>query len=259
MAPEFRMDTLFFVKVAAVPLLLWGTSLVARRWGPFLGAILAGLPLVSGPVSLFITVEQGTQFGAGMAYNTLPGICVCVAYTVIYAWLSRRFRWPLALALGMAAYFAMAALLCLVPRSLPVFTLLALSAPLIGLRLLPHQREGWRAPPAHRGPPWTQMTVGMLAMIAETEGAAWFGPQWSGILVFFPVISGVMALFAHIEIGHEAALRVCRGTLTGFSGATAFAVIVAWCVTAFPVALTYSLATAGALAASGIVGFLVKR
>ena len=88
------MDALFFIKVAAVPLLLWGTSLVARRWGPFLGAILAGLPLVSGPVSLFITLEQGTQFGAGMAYNTLPGICVCVAYTVIYAWLSRRFRWP---------------------------------------------------------------------------------------------------------------------------------------------------------------------
>ena len=101
------MDTLFFVKVAAVPFLLWGTALVARRWGPFLGAILAGLPLVSGPVSLFITLEQGTQFGEGMAYNTLPGICVCVAYTVIYAWLSRRFRWPLALLLGMAAYFAM--------------------------------------------------------------------------------------------------------------------------------------------------------
>ena len=253
------MDALFLIKVAAVPFLLWGTSLAVRRWGPFLGALLAGLPLVSGPVSLFITLEQGTQFGAGMAYNTLPGICVCVAYTVIYAWLSRRFRWPLALLFGMAAYFAMAALLCVVPRSLPLFTVLALSAPLIGLRLLPHQRDSWRAPPAHKGPPLMQMLVGTLAMIAETEGAAWLGPQWSGILVFFPVISGVMALFAHIEIGGEAALRVCRGTLTGFSGATVYAVIVAWCVTALPVGVTYSLAAAGALVASGLLGWKMKH
>ncbi len=104
-----------------------------------------------------------------------------------------------------------------------------------------------------------QMFVGMAAMIGETEGAAWLGPQWSGMLVFFPVLSGVMGMFAHIEAGSEAALRVFRGTLTGLSGATVFAVVVAWCISSLPVAATYGLATFAAVAVSGGLALLLKR
>lgn len=257
------MDWLIILKIVAVPLLLWLVSLIAQRWGQFLGAVVAGLPLVSGPVSFIITLEQGVDFASGMAYSTLPGICACIWFGVVYSWLSCRFRWQGALLFTLILYFGMAALLCRAPHSLPLFSVLALGAPLVGLRVLPrprpHHTKGWKAPTAHKGPPWMQMAVGMTAMIAETEGAAWLGPQWSGMLIFFPVISGVVGLFAHIENGSEAVIRVFRGTFTGFTGATSFALTVAWCVTSLPVWLTYSLATAAALLSSALVAHFVKR
>ncbi|MGX8718737.1 MAG: hypothetical protein ACQGQP_06495, partial [Desulfovibrio sp.] len=125
--------------------------------------------------------------------------------------------------------------------------------------LLPRKSEKWHAPPAHHGAPWLQMFVGMLAMIGETEGAAWLGPQWSGMLVFFPVLSGVIGMFAHMEAGPEAALRVFRGTLTGLSGATLFAVVVAWCVPHLSVAATYGLATLAALGVSGLLSLAIRK
>ena len=255
------MDWLIVLKIVAVPLLLWLVSLIVQRWGQFLGAVVAGLPIVSGPVSFIITLEQGVEFASGMAYNTLPGICACIWFGVVYSWLACRFRWQTTLVLTLVLYFGATALLCLAPRSLPLFSVLALSAPLIGLRLLPkpHHAKEHKAPTAHKGPPWMQMGVGMVAMIGETEGAAWLGPQWSGMLVFFPVISGVVGLFAHIENGSEAVIRVFRGTFTGFTGATVFALTVAWCVTCLPVWLTYSLATVAAMLSSALVAHFVKR
>lgn len=257
------MEYLIILKIVAVPLLLWLVSLIVQRWGAFVGAVVAGLPLVSGPVSFIITLEQGVEFASGMAYSTLPGICACIWFGVIYSWLACRFSWKLTLPMVLVAYFGFAALLCRAPHSLPLFSLLALGAPIVGLFLLPrpreHHRKGWKAPTAHKGPPWTQMLVGMLAMLGETEGAAWLGPQWSGMLVFFPVISGVVGLFAHIENGSEAVIRVFRGTFTGFTGATTFALTVAWCVTSLPVWLTYTLATAAAMASSALVAHFVKR
>ena len=257
------MEYLIIVKIVAVPLLLWLVSIIVRRWGEFVGALVSGLPLVSGPVSLIITLEQGVEFASGMAYNALPGICACIFFGVVYSWLATRLRWQATLAVTLLLYFSFAALLCMMPRSLPLFSVLALGAPLLGLRLLPrpapHHTKGWKAPTAHKGPPWMQMGVGMTAMIGETEGAAWLGPQWSGILIFFPVISGVVGLFAHIENGSEAVIRVFRGTFTGFTGATTFALTVAWLVTSLPVWLTYSLAAVAAMGSSALVAHFVKK
>ncbi|MBR6625394.1 MAG: hypothetical protein IKL01_04205, partial [Mailhella sp.] len=168
------MEYLIIIKIVAVPLLLWLVSIIVRRWGDFVGALVSGLPLVSGPVSLIITLEQGVEFASGMAYNALPGICACIFFGVVYSWLATRFRWQATLFFTLILYFGFAALECMAPRSLPVYSVLALAAPLIGLRVLPkpaaHHAKGWKAPTAHKGPPWMQMGVGMAAMIGETEG-----------------------------------------------------------------------------------------
>ncbi len=253
------MEGLTIAKIIAVPLLLWLVFLMGRRWGTFAASVFAGLPLVSGPVSLVITLEQGPVFAESMACNILPGICVCVWENIVYAWLCRHFSWLPTIILTLILYFAFAALLCLVPYSLIFWTCAALAAPFVGLLLLPKPLKEWHVPPAHHNAPWLQMAVGMGAMIAETEGAAWLGPQWSGMLVFFPVLSGVIGMFAHMESGADAALRVFRGTLTGLSGATVFAVVVAWLVSLLPVSATYALATLSALAVSGVLALAVRR
>ena len=53
---------IFLIKLIAAPLLLALATLAARRWGTVLGGILIGLPLISGPISVFLAIENGAGF-----------------------------------------------------------------------------------------------------------------------------------------------------------------------------------------------------
>ena len=58
------------LKILLTPLLILLCAGVTRRWGTFLGGAVAGLPLISGPTSFFLTLEQGPAFAAAASYNT---------------------------------------------------------------------------------------------------------------------------------------------------------------------------------------------
>ena len=58
---------IFFIKLIAAPLLLALATLAARRWGTVLGGILIGLPLISGPISVFLAIENGAGFAVETA------------------------------------------------------------------------------------------------------------------------------------------------------------------------------------------------
>jgi hypothetical protein len=50
---------LLLIKLLLTPLLMFAVSWAARRWGPGIGGLLAGLPLTSGPISIYLFAEQG--------------------------------------------------------------------------------------------------------------------------------------------------------------------------------------------------------
>ena len=60
----------FALKLVVTPLFIAATTLVARRWGPGVGGWLAGFPLTSAPVSVFLALEQGPDFAAGDRKST---------------------------------------------------------------------------------------------------------------------------------------------------------------------------------------------
>ena len=62
------------LKVLLTPLLILLCAGVTRRWGTFLSGAVAGLPLIAGPTSFFLTLEQGPAFAAAASYNTLLGV-----------------------------------------------------------------------------------------------------------------------------------------------------------------------------------------
>src|SRR5712692_1697596 len=55
---------IFILKLVVTPVLIAAATLVARRWGPGVGGWLAGFPLTSAPVSVFLALEQGPDFAA---------------------------------------------------------------------------------------------------------------------------------------------------------------------------------------------------
>ncbi|MEW6271306.1 MAG: hypothetical protein AB1689_18655, partial [Thermodesulfobacteriota bacterium] len=76
---------LLVLKLVLVPLLIAGITVASHRLGPRLAGALTGLPVVAGPVALFIALEQGTGFAAHAAVATLAGLGSLVLFCVLYA------------------------------------------------------------------------------------------------------------------------------------------------------------------------------
>src|SRR5262249_1129973 len=84
--------TLLVAKLVLTPLLISAVTLAGRRWGPGVSGWLAGLPLTSGPVSVFLAVEQGPQFAMRAALGTLAGLAAVAAFALSYPALAPPLR-----------------------------------------------------------------------------------------------------------------------------------------------------------------------
>ena len=73
------------IKLTVTPLMMWGVSRAARRWGGATGGLLSGLPLTSGPISIYLAVEQGSGFAARAAVTAISGVAATIVFYVVYA------------------------------------------------------------------------------------------------------------------------------------------------------------------------------
>lgn len=222
------------LKLALTPLLIVGASLAGRRWGAAVSGWLIGLPLTSGPVAAFLTVEHGPRFAARTAVGSLSGVAAEVAFCLGYGWSARR-GWPTALAAGIAGFVGAAAGIQALPLSpglptplLPLYAagIAALGA---GLVLLP-RADG--APAAAALPParWELPARAVVAtglVVLLTGVATTLGARLTGLVSVFPLYASVLGAFAHRSEGRAGALEVLRGVLLGLASFGSFCLVVA--------------------------------
>src|SRR5262249_62141371 len=75
---------LLLLKLILTPLLVGVATLAARRWGQSIGGWFAGLPLTSGPVSVFLAIERGPDFAGRAAEATVLGLAGVAAFCLTY-------------------------------------------------------------------------------------------------------------------------------------------------------------------------------
>src|SRR5438445_3171164 len=102
-------------KLILTPLLIALATLAARRWGSAIGGWIAGLPLTSGPVSVFLAVEQGRAFAATAAQATLLGLMAVVSFCVAYGLSANRRNWLVSCVVGLLFFFLALLVLSAVP------------------------------------------------------------------------------------------------------------------------------------------------
>ena len=95
---------LIAVKLLLAPNFVVGASLAARRFGPRIGGLVAGLPLVAGPILLVYALAHGRAFAAGAAAGTLLGLVSLTAFVVVYARLAGRLFWGASMLAGWLAF-----------------------------------------------------------------------------------------------------------------------------------------------------------
>jgi hypothetical protein len=241
------------LKLTLTPLLIAAATLVARRWGPTIGGWIVGLPLTSGPVSVFLALEQGRTFTAIAARGSILGLVGVAACCVAYARTAVRFGPTISLAAGLAAYTAATIVAQRLNAGVWTTFIVVWLALAVSLLLMPRvPRET-----ASREPePWWDLPLRMLAATSIvwliTTVAATLGPVWSGVLSPFPVFSTVLAAFAHYMSGSAAAARLQRGVVIGIFSFAAFFLVVSLLVEHRALVVTYALATAAALAINAL-------
>jgi hypothetical protein len=241
------------LKISLVPLVVWLASLAGRRWGHAVAGWVSGLPLIAGPISVFLALDQGVEFAADAAAATLQVTGAAALHCLVFAHAARRFGWLGSLLLGWASFIASAAVLGAVP--LPPLAGVALTALLLVLMLAALPRVPRRSGPA--GVPGVELAlrVAVAAAIAAavTLGANAFGPRMSGILLTFPITGSVLPPFTLALHGADATVRLLAGFLSGLFAFATFHFTVATALPAWSPFVVYPLAIGAGVAVTAVV------
>jgi hypothetical protein len=251
--------TLLAVKLLLAPGFVVGASLAARRFGSRIGGLIAGLPVVAGPILLVYALAHGRVFAAGAAAGTLLGLVSLIAFVVVYARLAGRVFWGAAMLAGWLAFAVATAAFSAVSLSVGAALGLAGAGLLVGIVSLPRPGPEVRAHPA---PPAWDLPVragcALVLVLTLTAVAGWLGAQLSGLLAPFPIITTVLATFTHAQRGTDELLRLLRGLIGGFGAFALFCFALAVSLRGLDIAAAFVLASLLALLTQGATIVLAR-
>jgi hypothetical protein len=251
--------TLLAIKLLLAPCFVVGASLAARRFGPRIGGLIGGLPVVAGPILLVYALVHGRTFAAGAAAGTLLGLVSLIAFVVVYARLAGRLFWAISMLAGWLAFTLGTVIFSEISVPAGVALAIAGTGLLVGLAALP--RPG-SEPREHPKPPAWDLPVragcALVLVLSLTAVAGWLGPQLSGLLAPFPIISTVLATFTHAQRGTDELLRLLRGMVSGFVAFALFCFTLAVSLRSLDTAAAFALATSLALLTQGALLALLR-
>jgi hypothetical protein len=210
------------VKLVLVPCLIAAITLAGARFGPRVAGALTGLPVVAGPIALFLAIEQGTAFAARSAVATLAAEASLAAFCVLYGWTALRAPWWTSVGVGWLGFMASTAALDRMALSLAAASGVALAVPVAVIAAMPRPRIAAGITDVTRGEIALRMAAGVVLMLVLTGVAHALGPRLSGLLTVFPIATTVLAVFSHRAHGAGFAIRLLRGLALGLYSLTAF-------------------------------------
>ncbi|HEV7348952.1 hypothetical protein [Telluribacter sp.] len=252
------MSYILLLKIVLVPVLIACVTLAIRRWGAGLGGWIGGFPWVAGPISFFMAWEQGPAFVAATIPSALMGSAGTILFAFTYAGLSYRLAWLPTVLLSYVTFFVLAFLSLDNTPSLAVATGLNVVVLSLTLYFFPKPKN---IPAILRQPRFDiplRMLVATLFVVGLTQAAELLGPEWSGILTPFPIMTSTLAVFTHAQQGSDATSRILYGLLLAGYGFTAFLVGVYFLAPIMPIGWAYLLLTVGTMLLNGLTLRLIR-
>ncbi len=219
-------------------------SLAVRRFGPRVGGLLGGLPVVAGPILFIYALEQGEVFAAQAAANSLVALMALTAFVLSVANLGPRLGAIGSVVLGWGVFLAVGALVAQ-PGFAPVpGMVLDCAVFAAALAVFPRPAPGEEPEPPRRPKHDLLLRGGVAAamVLALTSAASRLGPTASGILAPFPVITSVLAGFATAHETRATTLNLLRNMVRGFFSFAGFLFTVAVAVEPWGTAAAFSAA-----------------
>ena len=244
------MSAILIFKLLSAPALILALTIIIRRYSPGIAGLVMGVPLVTGPISVFTAIEQGSAFAHQAAIGNLVGQVSTCLFGTAFAFATRRLPTWLSAVCGVGLFAAATALwnqfhwtlssaITLLLSSLAVLALLApKGAATLGSAVAPK----WDLP--------ARILSSMVFVFVITSSASAVGPQLSGLIAPFPVFVLILLSFIHLHHGAGAAAAMVRGIILGSLSFASFFVVTALTVERTGLVPTYGMALLASLTAS---------
>lgn len=249
------MTSVLLLKLFLVPSLIFSVTLVGRKWGPGVAGWLSAFPIVSGPILLAISLEQGATFAATAAKSTLLAVVAILVFSIAYAWASYRCSMRDSMICALSGYALTVAGLQAVHPSLIFCFCIVICALLISPQCFPDIEVSTpHVVSSSSDLPW-RMLAGAVLVLTVTFTASHIGPRLSGFLAMFPVMSTVLVGFSHVRSGRAFAITLLRGAVSGYYAFAVFCLTLSILLAQQPIAIAFCFAFFCAL----LIQLVMKR
>lgn len=217
---ESTPGLLLAARIAAAVVIVVSASRATERLGPFLGAMIATLPVSTGPIYVFLAMDHDAAFISEAARMSVAGVTATVAFVAAHAFAAQRFATPLSWLFGTAAWFGVALLLPLRDWSfLEACALFAATfvAAIRGLRRFTVSVPPIALPRARHD---LALRAGLVACVVVATNVAGdlSGPAFTGVLATYPVVMTSLVLILQPRCGGPFTASMLVNALKGLIG-----------------------------------------
>ena len=188
---------MLLLKLTLVPIIIGIITIIGRHWGAKVAGLLSGFPVIAGPITYFLYMEQGTAFTNAATTATVGAVTALSSYCFVYAWLTQRFDWRLSVFGAFCTYFLLAVIFIRLNLSLPEYFFISLSVVLAQIYWSPKHQESVDLAPASNAEVAIRMLCAAILVMLVTYFAKVLGSQYSGVFAGFPIATTVIAVFSH--------------------------------------------------------------
>ncbi|MGC2087382.1 MAG: hypothetical protein WA702_28915 [Bradyrhizobium sp.] len=219
MSPDFTFLLILALRMAIAAAFVVSASIIAERAGPVIGALIATLPISSGPAYVFVALDHDAAFIARGALASLPINAATIWLSLVYVLLAQRRGVLVSCATALAVWFGIASLILKVQWTLAEGLIVNAITVAICVPALARYRHV-KMPLITRR--WYDVPLRAL-LVATLVGtvttlSGWVGPDISGVLVLFPIVFTSMMLILHPRIGGPATAAVIANGVWGLIG-----------------------------------------
>lgn len=223
MSPELLADldvaALMLPKMLLVAVLVVTATIATERLGPVVGALIATLPVVSGPVLAFLAIDHGPDFISQVALSAMATTVPTAIFVAIYVVFAQRLNTVLSLLGAVVIWLGSAALTTWSDKTLPTAITTALMVlPLCVLTTLPYaSAKTPKSKSAIRDMLLRGVAVAIFVAMIEILSLIG-GPTLTGLLLAFPTVYLCMVAILQPRFGGPAAGAVMAHAIPGLGG-----------------------------------------
>jgi hypothetical protein len=207
-------------KIATAAVIVVTASRATERAGPLLGAMIATLPVSTGPVYVFLALDHGAAFISESARMSVAATTAIAAFVAAHALAAQRFATAPSLALATLAWFAVAFALQLRDWSFAEACLMFIGVFVIAIPCLRRFAVTIEAPPVPRARFDLALRALLVAavVVATTFAGHALGPSVTGVLATYPVVFTCLVVILQPRCGGRFTASVLVNALKGLLG-----------------------------------------